>query len=224
MAKYNIRSLNYIACGEARDFINMDLELGYEVYDYVHLLCAEAGSRGYPDIESWRQKCMSDDISVDIGTEHGEGDFYPANYIYRERDIALSREGEAAGVVLNEQQRYFNETDSGKRKYIRLYLSCCTKQMLERIHEFNRRRELPNQTYLLENTPNDKNNLTCDGDIQLRNAYDIRDVSIKRLGRHESRNEFLVGHAMQYPHAESHVLTHHDVYAPVMQDQPVGFC
>lgn len=224
MAKYSIKSLNYIACGEARDFINMDLVLDYEVYDYVHLLCAEAGSRGYPDIESWRQKCMSDDISVDIGTEQGDGDYYPAEYIYRGDGVPLSREGDQTGVVLTEQQRYFNETDSGKRRYIRLYLSCCTKEMLERIHEFNRNRELMNQTYLLENTPNDKNNLTCDGAVTLRNAYDIRDVSVRRLGRHESRNEFMTGQAMLYPHGESHVRTHHDVYAPTMQQQPVGFC
>jgi len=29
MAKYNIRELNYIAVGEDRNFINMDIELGY---------------------------------------------------------------------------------------------------------------------------------------------------------------------------------------------------
>lgn len=129
MAKYNIKALNYIACGSARSFINMDVELGYELYDYVHLLCAEAGSGGYPDQKSWRAGTMSSDISVDIGTEHGEGEYYPTDFIYRERNLPLSRENESTGIVLNEQQRYFNEADSSKRKYIRLYLSCCTNQL-----------------------------------------------------------------------------------------------
>ena len=41
MAKYNITDLNYIAVGANKCFINMDTELGYQIYDYVHLLCAE---------------------------------------------------------------------------------------------------------------------------------------------------------------------------------------
>jgi len=41
MAKYNITDLNYIAVGANRCFINMDIQLGYQEYDYLHLLCAE---------------------------------------------------------------------------------------------------------------------------------------------------------------------------------------
>lgn len=166
---------------------------------------------------------MSDDISVDIGTEQGEGSYRPTDFIYRERDTPLSRENECAGVVLNEHQRYFDETDSNKRRYIRMYLSCCTEEMREKIRRFNRDREMPNMTYLLENTPNDRNNLTCGG-VLIRNAYDITDVSIRRLGRHESKNQTLGCHDRMYPRGGSFVATHHDVYAPSMASRPVGFC
>lgn len=72
MARYNITGINYAALGEHRSFINLDLELDYELYDLVHLLCAETGTSGYASLGAKSAGDLSA-LSVDIGTEHGEG-------------------------------------------------------------------------------------------------------------------------------------------------------
>lgn len=72
MARYNITGINYAALGEHRSFINLDLELDYKLYDFVHLLCAEAGTSGYASQEDKAARALSA-LSVDIGTEQGEG-------------------------------------------------------------------------------------------------------------------------------------------------------
>ena len=223
MAKYNIKSLNYVACGETRNFVNMDVELGYELCDVVHLLCAESGTTGYPDVDSWRAGALSSGISVDIGTEHGEGYYYPSDYIYRNRDTPLAQEGSRTALVLNEQQPRFVETDSGSRKYVRLYLSCCTETMLQKIKDFNGNRAAANMTYLLENTPNDRNGLSGDNGVALRGAYDLQDVSVKRLGRFEFENNAVLGKAIQY-RGSGRAAVHHDVYAAPLAGPPIGFC
>ena len=70
---------------------------------------------------------------VDIGTEHGEGYYAMTNYIEKADNSALARELCAVGIVLNEEQDKFIETDPSKRDYIRLYLSCCTDEMRQKI-------------------------------------------------------------------------------------------
>ena len=79
----------------------------------------------------------------------------------------------------------FAETDPSSRDYIRLYLSCCTEEMRQKISQFNLDREKMNCSFLADNTMNDKNELTCSGQ-RIQNLYDIVDVSIKELGIKES--------------------------------------
>lgn len=214
MAKYNITSLNYIASGSNRSYINMDVCLEYELFDYIHLLCSETNTSAYPDAKTRKtnDETMLSAVSVDIGTEQGEGYWAKTNYIEKADDSALARELCADGIVLNEEQDLFVETDSSKRDYIRLYLSCCTEEMKQKIVEFNLTREHMNCTFLAEHTSNNKNELTCSG-TRIQNLYDIKDVSIKKLGTKEAKNAFLVG-----------LDQHHDVYAPAMTQQPLGFC
>lgn len=214
MAKYNITSLNYIASGDHRSYINMDLQLDYGLFDYLHLLCAETGTSAYASIDERRSGGESklQQVSVDIGSEHGTGKWHITNYIQKADDTTLARELCAVGVVLNEEQDRFIETNPSVRDYIRLYLSCCTDEMKQKISQFNQDREKVNCSFLADNTPNDKNELTCSGQ-RIQNLYDIVDVSIKKLGTKEAKNSNL-------PDLDFH----HDVYAPSMANQPLGFC
>ena len=214
MAKYNITSLNYIASGTSRSYINMDVCLGYELFDYVHLLCSETNTSAYLDIRTRKtnDETKLSAVSVDIGTEQGEGYWAKTNYIEKADDSALARELCADGIVLNEEQDFFVEKDSSKRDYIRLYLSCCTEEMKQKIRDFNLAREHNNCTFLAEHSKNDKNELTCSG-TRIQNLYDIVDVSIKKLGIKETRNSFI-----------TNTDQHHDVYAPALATQPLGFC
>jgi len=81
MAKYNITSLNYIASGTSRSYINMDICLGYELVDYIHFLCAETRTSGYQSIQDQKNQENLSALSVDIGTEQGEGFWAKTNYI-----------------------------------------------------------------------------------------------------------------------------------------------
>lgn len=220
MAKYNITNLNYIATGSNRSFLNMDIELGYEIYDYVHLLCAETESSGFMnvgDAKNYRLNGIENNLCAlhhDIGTEQGKGYWYPNKYIrHGENDMSpLSKERFHEAIILNEQQDHFIETDPGQRKYIRLYLSCCTLEMKQKIAEFNRNREIYNCTYLLDNATNNKNVFYSRGSTLAKNMYDIRDVTIQKQGTHESKNPEMFG--TDY---------HHDIYVPSMAQHPIGF-
>ena len=144
-------------------------------------------------------------MCVDIGTEQGEGYWYPTNYIKKAAttsgrtkkniDGALSKENYYEQVILNERQSGFIETDSSSKRYIRLYLSCCTIEMKQKIAEFNKAREKVNCTYVadIDNFGNNKNNITCISDklgqdeigqevnmtAKCKNLYDIEDVTIQ---------------------------------------------
>ena len=212
MAKYNITSLNYIASGTSRSYINMDICLDYELVDRIHFLCAETRTSGYQNIQDKKNQENLLALSVDIGTENGEGIWAKTNYIQKATDEALSKELCADGIILNEEQDLFIETKSSNKDYIRLYLSCCTEEMKIKIRDFNLAREHTNCTFLAENSRNDKNELTCHG-TRIQNLYDITDVSIKKLGTKELKNIFI-----------QQTDFHYDVYAPSMSKQPLGFC
>ncbi len=212
MAKYNIKNLNYISTGEDRSFINMDIELGYEIYDYIHFLCAETSSNGYLNMHDKIDQKNLTVLSHDIGTEQCDGFYYKADYIQKECSDPLAQEQSLSQIILNEQQENFIEADSSKRKYIRLYLSCCTIEMRQKIDEFNKNRTHLNVSYLIDKLENDKNNLTCQGNV-LQNMYDMVDVSIKKQGIHDQVNNYL--HYLDY---------HHDIYAPQLSTGILGFC
>lgn len=211
MAKYRIKNLNYIAVGDDRCFINMDTVLGYEIYDYLHLLCAENGTSGYVSIEDKTTLSNFQLLHHDIGTEQGDGYWYPTNYIEKEEDEPLSKETFHEEIILNEKQDVYIETDPDSRKYIRLYLSCCTLEMKEKIRKFNRNREKFGVTYIMDPNANGKNELVCDGQKAF-GMYDIRDVSIKDYGRHDAVNGALLSLDLR-----------HEIYAPSMQNHPIGF-
>ena len=100
---------------------------------------------------------------------------------------------------MNEKQPTYVETDAASKKYIRLYLSCCTIEMKQKIAEFNRAREHVNGTYVADicNSKNDKNNLTAVNEdnvnmnvyqVKCKNMYDITDVTLQTLHAHETKN------------------------------------
>ena len=224
MAKYNITNLNYLATGNNRSFLNMDIELGYEIYDFVHLLCAETQSSGFVnlgDAINYRKNGNDDNLCAlhhDIGIEHGNGFWYPNKYIqHGESDLdPLSKENYYESIILNEQQDHYVETDPEQRKYIRLYLSCCTNELKQKIQQFNRDREMVNCTYLLDHAENDKNlfkTISHDTNSHVKDMYDIRDVTIKKQGTHGQKNSELFN--TDY---------HHDIYAPQQTQHPIGFC
>ena len=59
----------------------------YEIYDFVHLLCAETQSSGFVnlgDAINYRKNGTDDNLCAlhhDIGIEHGNGYWYPNKYI-----------------------------------------------------------------------------------------------------------------------------------------------
>lgn len=214
MAKYNIVNLNYLAVGPTRTLVNADIELGYQIYDRIHLLSAESMTSGYVSNDH-------DDLSAlsfcDIGTEHGAGYFYPSEYIAKTTDEPFSTESSMTQVIMNEEQEYYIETDSNSRKYIRLFLSCCTEELKAKIAEFNNSRVMNNCTFLADHDTNDKNCLTSNAvsssPVEARGLYDIRDVSIKKIGSKEQQNIVI-----------QDTDKHHDIYVPDMKKMPVGFC
>jgi len=122
----------------------------------VHLLCVENETSGYTSIDAKQDgEASLSALSADIGTEND--------------------------TILNGQRDLLQEADSQKKDYIHLILSCCTDEMKEKIHKFNESRLHTNMTFLADNTSNDKNNLTCNG-VKIYPLYDIKDVSLKRLG------------------------------------------
>lgn len=190
----------------------MDIELEYQLYDLVHLLCVENETSGYTSIEAKNKEEPLEALSVDIGTENGVGKWIKTNYIQKGNNEPLSKELCSVGIILNEQQNLFQETDSSKKDYIRLFLSCCTDEMKEKIHKFNESRLHTNMTFLADNTDNNKNNLTCNG-VKIYPLYDIKDVSLKRLGSSTQTN-------MSIPKTDRH----HNVYVPELPSDPLGFC
>lgn len=102
MAKYNITNLNYIAVGEERCLINVDTQLDYEIYDYIHLLCAETGTSGYTDIDSKRALSGLTQLSHDIGVEQGAGEFMKTRYIKKESGVPLAEERFHEEIILDE--------------------------------------------------------------------------------------------------------------------------
>lgn len=196
----------------------MDTELGYEVLDRVHLLCAESQTSGYVSHEYKKHETLSA-LHHDIATEHGEGYWHKSDYITKEADCRqsatyepLSKEEDNNGIILNEQQHSFVETDPKSRKYIRLYLSCCTNELQQKIAEFNQQRDKANVTYIADNIANTRNNLTCNSS-KIKNMYDIYDVTLQKLGAHDALNPALAN--------TDH---HHEIYAPQLASQPIGFC
>lgn len=211
MAKYNITQLNYITTGTNRSYINMDVCLNYEIVDYVHFLCVETETSAYADSTGQKSNKFQE-ISVDIATEHGEGSWEKTNYIEKANNTPLSHEENDKHIILNEEQTYFNEDRYAKRDYIRLYLSCCDEVYIEKIKKFNSNREKLNCTFLAEKSVSEKNETTCD-QSKIHGLYDIVDVSIKKLGTHSLKNIYI-------PYTD----LHHDVYAPGMNKNPIGFC
>lgn len=191
----------------------MDIELDYQLYDLVHLLCAEAETSGYPTIAA--KKARESELSalpVGIGTDNGVGRWLKTDFIEKGDNTPLSKELCAVGIILNEQQNLFTEDDSKKKDYIRLFLSCSTDEMKRKIYKFNEDRLHTNMTFLADNTDNDKNNLTCNG-VKIYPLYDIKDVSLKRLGITTQQNLSL-----------AKTDRHHNVYLPDMPRDPLGFC
>jgi hypothetical protein len=107
VARYNIVGINYIASGENRSFINMDIELEYQLYDLVHLLCVENETSGYTSIEAKNRGESLEALSVDIGTENGVGKWIKTNFIQKGNNEPLSKELCSVGIILNEQQNLF---------------------------------------------------------------------------------------------------------------------
>lgn len=215
MAKYNIVNLNYIAVGPKRTLINADLELGYQIYDRIHFLSAETQTSGYASMQEKDDGVISALSCYDIGTEHGLGYYYPSEYIEKANDTPFSTEEDEKQIILNEQQEYYIETNSKTKRYIRLFLSCCTEEMKAKIEKFNRDRVLVNQTLVADGVSNAKNDYAISGhwDQQAYGLYDIRDVSLKKLGIKEQKNYCL-------PDTDQH----HDIYAPNLAKMPLGFC
>ena len=215
MAKYNVTNLNYIAVGPGKTLINADLELGYQIYDRIHFLSAEDQTSGYATMSNKNAGIISALSCHDIGTEQGLGYYYPSEYIQKADDTPFSTEEDDKQIILNEQQEYYIETDTRTKKYIRLFLSCCTEEMKAKIEQFNRDRVMVNQTFIADHDKNDKNDYAVSGKWmqQAYGLYDIRDVSLKKLGIKEQTNLNL--------HDTDQ---HHDIYAPSMAKMPVGFC
>lgn len=65
-------------------------------------------------------------LCSDIVTEHREGDWYKTEYLAREYNSGSADQNAVAlsssqQILLNEQQRYYNEYEDGRYLYIRLY-------------------------------------------------------------------------------------------------------
>ena len=90
--------------------------------------------------------------------------------------------------------------------------------MTRKIEQFNIDRLTPNCTMIaIENgalEDGKKNALTSRVDnLIVHGLYDIRDVSLKKLGTKQRKNTAI---------ADTDI--HHDIYVPQMESMPLGFC
>lgn len=180
MSKYTVTSLNYIASGDGRDLVNVDYRLK-GVYDLTHVLAVE------PNLDK------ANPLSLDILLEQGEGEFLRTEYIQKEKTYGstldggqisveaspLSREETSVGIVLNEQQRWYDEQDKDMKAYIRLYLSCCTPDEREKLAEFYKSSVHYEHTFEIENGQADGYINELDGRTRLSPIYDMDDLCLK---------------------------------------------
>lgn len=191
MAKYKITSLNYITSGNGKTLVNMDIQRPYNVNDPLHFLSTE----------------VSSDL-IDITTDQGEGFFRQTEYIKKDPDalsIALAQENLSTDLVLNEQQKYYSETNGRSKDRIQLILSCCTEEMRIKREEFNKKQNQLNVTYNLDKSDTDKLN-KMDNTFPM---YDMKDVCVRE----------------KYPTINEKIKTYREnVYLPSLTENPIGFC
>lgn len=179
MARYSINQLNYIASGEDRTLLNMDvLPDKSNFIEYIHLLAIEP-PRNTDDSP----------LSHDILLEQGKGEFIPTEYIQTISSFndnpysilsGLSREEIETGIILNEQQKYFHETDGENRQYVRLYLSCCSETYRRKLIDFINNNVKNGHTYVIEHDQIDGDKNTIEwNDRTVEGIYDIDDVCMK---------------------------------------------
>lgn len=128
MARYRIKSLNYITSGNGKTLVNMDIQRPYVIVDPLHFISVDAESDGGT-------------VPKSITTDQGNGYFKQTEYIRKDPGslcVALAQEGRNDDIVLNEQQKYFFETDRHINR-INLMLSCCTSELDSDSKEFNDR-------------------------------------------------------------------------------------
>lgn len=188
MAKYSIVSLNSIASGGNRIFVDADVQLDLDanrLYDYVHLLALE------------QHMNAQDVLSGDALLEQRAGKYYDSDYISKEFDLegfsqeeyqascqlcALAREDDDLGIVLNEQQSIYVEGKSRKAQYIRLYLSCCTESEREKLKRFLKDSVQNSKIYEaeLEQVGQEQNELASrGGSAVIRPLYEMDDLHVK---------------------------------------------
>lgn len=207
MAKFKITSLNYIAHGNDRTMINMDVDR-YNAADLIYVVRQEDQPRG------------REPISGDVLLEQGAGKYIPKDFISKEfkkrpsLDHALSKEEKLDDIILTEQFRYFQENDPDVKGYVRLYLDDNYSGLRDNLIKFNSGRHMVNQTFELENIQQNEseNQLVASGVTKA--IYDITDVALK------SRN---TSYNVNIPKFDARLSTE-DIYLPNSPTMPLGFC
>lgn len=207
MAKYKITSLNYIAYGDDRTMINMDVDR-YNAADLIYVLRQEDQPRG------------RDPLSGDVLLEQGAGHYLKKDFISKEfkkrpsLDYALSKEEKFDDIILTEQFRYFQEEDPDIKAYVRLYLEGNYHGLREKLLEFNKSRHMLNQSFALENQQYNENENQLSAYKTIKAIYDMTDVALK------SRN---TSYNINIPKFDTRISTE-DIYLPNTGSSPLGFC
>jgi hypothetical protein len=218
MARYHITSLNYIASGSKRCYVNMDTCLEYQLSEYVYIL----------DLENHHAKDgLSNEISGNVRTEQGDLSAVNTRYYryedgngFPEDELPIGLEKASEGVLVPERMDRFREGLSSNGKFFLLKQEDNKETYLSELRQFNRDRFEYNRTFVIPFL-NDKEETESRSNILMEEEtktsinpmYEINDVCIKMSQKKAKRNSYLR-------------MTDDDldIYAPQMQDSPIQFC
>lgn len=175
-------------------------------------------------------------LSSNILTEQKDGNWLKTEYLAKEftqgpaDNYAIAGDQDSSNIILNEQQKYYNELSDGYRKFIKIYPNGTDKKTIQKIEEFNNHRLHINRTFVLDT--NLASRRYADGydgiDSSLNNInittsnnpiypmYDIVDVHIKSADKSINSN---------LKKFDANVTgKREDIYLPQLKSNPIGLC
>lgn len=210
MARYNITSLNYMAAGSKRCYVNIDTCLEYQLSEYVYVL----------DLENHYDS--KNDVSGNVRTEQGDLSVVNTRYYqyedgkerYSNKAIGLERAKE--GLLIPERIYRVKEGLSSNGKLFLLKQEDNKTEYLDELHKFNQDRFEYNRTFVIPQPTDsdaDINILTKGTTDKVYPMYEMTDVCVKMAQKKNKANSYL-------KMTDDDI----DIYAPSMTENPVQFC
>lgn len=197
MARYKIKTLNYLTAGKNHAFINIDAALDYQQPKKIKILDTEQNS-----------------LSI-ITLDQGNIEYINTEYISKETEEPLSLEKLRKTIVLKEDQKYIKNIEAQDKSAILLKTTDDIKAKIKELIIFQQEMSaINNLTYEFETDINNVKNNLLQNDINrvMLPLYDIKDLSIKSENKKKAMNRL---------HGTNKYV---DIYAPTIYKNPIKFC